>query len=252
MYHSWGFFVCFLFFHLCKVSMFLSKHCSLNRTVFSNYQLIIWSHFFSRGGIQEIVLRTRQRKYCIFLRNSYQDKGDILISSGNYIIEGCWKLTFCPCLWGDKHFLSREIPIFLGLLRETFKDRLRIILKETVLEELVGFLPNYYLPKILSPFVQLRIWDNIKAKAWGVKEEEIYDKIIFVLCQPELQPGNGQMPPYNVRRLSWKYYTENKVLPNAGFILSLNSSLSLTVTAVESQFWKVKTLVVGEWFVLFT
>lgn len=52
-------------------------------------------------------------------------------------------------------------------------------LKESLLEESVGFLPYCCWQIILSPSVQLHFWDNTKATAWRAKKEGISIKESF-------------------------------------------------------------------------
>lgn len=77
-------------------------------------------------------------------------------------------------------------------------------------------------------------------------------KIIFFLCQPECSLAADRRHNATPANSAEQYHKENRRLQNAKFLLSLYSSLSLTVTAAASQFWKVKTLAVGERDFLFT
>lgn len=58
--------------------MFLSNHRM-------SFQILcqLVDNSFSCRAIQEMVLRTRIREYCILWKDYYQEKGDILIISGN-------------------------------------------------------------------------------------------------------------------------------------------------------------------------
>lgn len=130
------------------------------------------------------------------------------------------------------------------------KSQIKDIVKETLLEELVGFLPNYYLPIILSLFVQLCFWANVKARAWRAKEEEIHIKLYFSYVSQKYKLAMDRcLNVMSVGLAEKMLHRENTILQNAGFLLSLHSFLSPAVTA---QFWKVKTSLEGESCILFT
>lgn len=100
----------------CRVSMFFSKLCSLSRTVFSNYQQIIWSFFSSCGGIQEIALKTHLR---------IPDISEKFLSGERWHINNLWKEQNAPRCHSahvcelKQQALSKESTDFLRLLWET-------------------------------------------------------------------------------------------------------------------------------------
>lgn len=95
----------------CRVSMFSSKLCSLNRTVFSNYQQIVWSFFSLVEAFKRLPWKLIW-EYQIFLKNSYQGKDDTLIISGKnrmlhvaiLLMSVSWSSRPCqrraPISWG--------------------------------------------------------------------------------------------------------------------------------------------------------
>lgn len=82
----------------------------------------------------------------------------------------------------------------------------------------------------------------------GKRRRDSY-KIIFFLCQPELQPGNGQVPQGNVGWLSWK------AILRRAYNTSKCRISSLTAFALESScdssILESETFMEGESCILF-
>lgn len=74
----------------------------------------------------------------------------------------------------------------------------------------------------MSPFSHLCFQGSIQADSTTGRWRGL-DKIIFSLCQPELQPDNGKLPECRVSQLHWKVLHRERVL-----LLFMYSFLSLT------------------------
>lgn len=180
--------------HVFQYALFIKQNCLFK---LSNNHLITF--FFPHGGIQETVLRTHLGEYWIFLKNSYQRKSDILVTSGND--RRMLKVNILPVSGRKQHPQSRENVNFLGLFCETLKDRLRIFRRNTI-GRISGF-PSILRPRSnIASFCAAPLLRQCQSQSMEGKGRGDLYKAIFFLCQPELQPGNRQVPQCNAIRLS--------------------------------------------------
>lgn len=187
----------------------------------------------------------------VFLEISYQGKDDILIISGN--TRSMLKVNILPMSrrWSSTPRRGGNAN-FLRSFCETLKYRLKYrLFKGNTIGRISDF-PSIWLPanNVVSVFV-VSVF-NIKARVQRVKEQEIYIKSSFSSVNQSYNLVTDRCLYAMAVSLAGKYYTENGMLQNTEFLLSLLACLSLTMTAVESQLWKVKTSVAGEHYIWFT